>query len=100
MILVSEIRDVLCLVRVTHYEPGLEPIVSGPADAWDPGYPPQIEFEVLDLQGRPDRDLDRRMDDADTRAVEQEIIAAHQDRERHMQEDRAEEHYLEEHFPS
>lgn len=98
MILVAEIRGVLCLVRVTRYQPAVPPVITGPIDRADPGSPAEIEFEVLDLQGRPNRELDRQMDDADVRAVECEIIAAHEDRERHLLEDRAEEHYFEERF--
>jgi hypothetical protein len=36
----------------------------------------EIDFDVLDRRGRPAPWIERKMDDADTRAIEQEIIAA------------------------
>lgn len=78
MILDTYIHDIPCQVRVTHYTPGEPPIISGPMGGADPGCPAEIEFDVLDDLGRPDPRLESQMTDADTRAVEQQIIDAHE----------------------
>jgi hypothetical protein len=94
MIFATEIRGVPCKVRVTYYVPADPGRTYGPPERCYPPQPAVVDFDVLDEQGRPDSALESRMDDADTRAVEQEAITAMEeqiqaDRDR-AGEDRAE----------
>lgn len=76
MILDTEIQGVPCRVRVTHYRPARPGRTWGPPEGCCPDEPAEVEFDVLDLNGRPDPLLESQMDDADARAIEQEIIEA------------------------
>jgi hypothetical protein len=94
MILSTEIHGIPCRARVTRYVPADPGRTYGPPERCYPPQPAEVEFEVLDERGRPDPALEAQMDDADTRAVEQEAIAAMEeqaqvDRDR-AAEDRAE----------
>jgi hypothetical protein len=75
MILATHIQGIPCRVRVTHYfhQPAMGYWADSPDDCY--GYT-EIDFDVLDRRGRPAPWIERKMDDADTRAIEQEIIAA------------------------
>ncbi|MFT0533977.1 hypothetical protein ACMHYJ_14285 [Castellaniella hirudinis] len=78
MILNTHIQGIPCQVSVTHYTPADPGRITGPVDRCYPPEPAEVEFDVLDRRGRPAPWLERKMGDADARAVEQEIIAAHE----------------------
>lgn len=78
MILDAEIQGIPCQIRVTHYQPEVPPIVTGPMDWADPGEPAEVEFDVLDQAGHPAPWPERKMLSEDRNAIEQEIIAAHE----------------------
>jgi hypothetical protein len=63
-------------VRMTYYRPAIKPRLTGHPDWMEPGWPAEIEFEVLDTHGEPFPLLERDMTDMDVRAVEQELIEA------------------------
>ncbi|MGS1115984.1 hypothetical protein [Castellaniella sp. UC4442_H9] len=76
MIFATEIRGVPCKVCVTYYVPADSGRTYGPPERCYPPQPAAVDFDVLDEQDQPDLALRDQMDDADTRAVEQEAIAA------------------------
>ncbi len=76
MILATDIQGIPCRVRVLTYIPAKAARTWGPPERCYPDQPEVIEFEVLDRRGYPAPWLERKMLDADTRAIEQEIIAA------------------------
>lgn len=86
MILDTHIQGIPCRVRVTHFfrQRPLGPSADSDMDCY--GYT-EIDFDVLDRRSRPAPWIERKMTDADTRAIEQEIIAA---KEAEAAEDRAE----------
>lgn len=102
MIISTRIHGIPCQVRVTHYCAADPRRTWGPPEQCWPAEPAEVEFEVLDSRGRTARWLERKMDDADTQAVEQEIIAAMEEQAKADQdqaaEDAAEDRYFWEHF--
>lgn len=70
-----------CKVRVTSYEAEVEGRTWGPPESCYPPEPAEVSFDVLDRNGRPAPWLERKMDDCDTRAVEQEAIAVMEEHE-------------------
>lgn len=76
MIISTRIHGIPCQVRVTHYAPARPGFYTGaPGDCY-PSEPAEVEFDVLDDQGRPDMRLESQMTDVDVRVIEQEAIAA------------------------
>ncbi|MGB5807776.1 hypothetical protein [Castellaniella sp.] len=75
MILDARIQGIPCRVLVTRFfrQRPLGPSADSDMDCY--GYT-EIDFDVLDRRNRPAPWIERKMDDADTRAIEQEIIAA------------------------
>lgn len=76
MILDTEIQGIPCRVRLTYHRKEDSPILTGPMDRADPGSPEEVDFAVLDMQGKPAPQIEREMVDADRAAIEQELIAA------------------------
>jgi hypothetical protein len=50
-----------CYARVTHYSPGDPGYISGPADHCYPPEPPELDFEILDMQGKRSKHLESLM---------------------------------------
>lgn len=74
MIIDAEVYGIPCLVEVTRYVAPTAPVVCGAVDEADPGYPGEVEFNVLDRRGRPAPWLDRLVDDDDRCVIEQRVI--------------------------
>ncbi|HEX7387838.1 MAG TPA: hypothetical protein VF285_11285 [Castellaniella sp.] len=85
MILDTHICGIPCQVDVTHFisQRPMGSMADSDRDCY--GYT-EIDFEVLDSRGRPAPWLARKMTDVDTRAVEQEIIAAQEAEDRYCEE--------------
>lgn len=74
MIIESYVGEDDCLIHVTHYEPYIPAFTSGPPEDC---YPPEwgcVEWEVLNLLGERDTDLESRITDADRDRIDQLIV--------------------------
>lgn len=76
MILATEIQGIPCRVRLTYHRKEERPVLDGPMDWADPGQAEEVDFQVLDLRGKPAPDIEQLMLSEDRRAIEQELIAA------------------------
>lgn len=50
-----------CYARVTHYSPGDPGYISGPAEHCYPPEPPELNFEILDMQGNRSKHMESLM---------------------------------------
>lgn len=75
MIIDSHIQGIPCQIRVTHFfvQRPLGPSADSDMDCY--GYT-DVEFDVLDDEGRPAAWLERQLNSDDRNAIEQEIIQA------------------------
>lgn len=74
MIIESYVGDDDCLIHVTHYEPYIPAFTSGPPEDCYPAEGGYSEWEVLNLLGERDTDLESRITDADRDRINQLIV--------------------------
>ena len=62
------------IARVLHYRPYEPAYRRGHPDNWEPASPPEIDFEILDLRGRPAPWLDRKLNNEARARLERDLI--------------------------
>lgn len=70
----SRVCGIPCIVKVVYYHPGSEAVHSGPLCG--PEEPPEIDYVILDRNGRRAQWLERKMTKSDHDDVYEEALEA------------------------
>jgi hypothetical protein len=70
-----------CYASVVHYRPGDPGNISGPPENCYPPEPPELDFHILDMQGKRSKRLEAMMTDEEWEDIYDALILKIQSRE-------------------
>lgn len=82
----TQINDIPCTCRVSHYSPGRPDKVSGPMEDAEEGYDEEFEYDMLDSRGILAPWIEKQITDADYNRLIDEFLIELQEHKHYINE--------------